>query len=134
MKFFECLALGHGRVESDLVKNGPVGRVVLLELLDSMLGTAYLGIDPFGRNIDSPYDIHCPEVVQEVVLDFDQIVCVDRAKLVKRQSNVVFGGWVRGPLDMVAHKLGSDFGQSNDIWSCDMSSAVRTDGAVAVGG
>lgn len=110
MKLFECLAFGHGRVESDLVKNRPVGRVVLLELLDSMLGTAYLSIDTFSRYIDPPYNIHFSKIVQEVVLDLDQIVCVDRAKLVKRQGNIVLGGRLKGLLDMVAHKLESDFG------------------------
>jgi hypothetical protein len=83
VQLLEGFTLGHGRVEADLVKDGPVGGIVGLEVLYTILGTTNLGINTLGGDVDSSHDIHGSEVSQEEVLDLQEILLLgDRSELV----------------------------------------------------
>lgn len=112
MQLLESLALGHGRVEADLAKDGPMGGVIVLKVLYPILGTADLGVNTLGRDVDSSHDIHGAEVCEEKVLDLQEIFLVgDGSELVIGQGNIVLGGWVRGSLDVVTQKSSVDLNQ-----------------------
>jgi len=102
MQLLECPSFRHGRVEPDLVENGPVPRVVRFESIHAILRATDLSIDSFRGNIDPSYDIHHPEIRQKVVLELFQVLVGDRSKLIKGQRYIVLGRWEWGPLNKIA--------------------------------
>jgi len=134
MQLLESFTLGHGRVEPDFVENGPMCRVVGLEGLYPILGTADLGIDTLGRDVDPPDDIHGPQVRQEKVLDLQEVCLGDGTELVEGQGNIVLGRRVRSPLDVIAQESAVDFEQffgGLESWRAhDLDAAVSENLAV----
>lgn len=132
MQLLEGFTLGHGRVEADLVKDRPMSGVIVLKVLYPILGTADLGVDTLGRDVDSSHDIHGAEVCEEEILNLQEILFLgDRSELVIGKGDIVLGRWVRGPLDVVTQNSSVDLDQSVGSFESerrlDLDAPIRED-------